>query len=123
MVIIADLCIDWSIQIALLLEIRKSQDLAKDLGGTASKAEKKICQSKIVSYIQKHNKTVVPKMKTTWKEKEKKEEKKRKEAKRKITARFELGPFGATGESFTTRQRGTHSPLYGIFIIKTFEPY
>ena len=33
-------------------------------GGTASKAEK-ICQSKIVSYIQKHNKTVVPKMKTT----------------------------------------------------------
>ena len=47
------------------LEIRKSQDLVKDLGGTASKAEKKICQSKIVSYIQKHNKTVVPKMKTT----------------------------------------------------------
>ena len=47
------------------LEIRKSQDLAKDLGGgTASKAEKKICQSKIVSYIQKHNKTVIPKMKT-----------------------------------------------------------
>ena len=33
------------------LEIRKSQDLAKDFGGTASKAEKKICQSKIVSYI------------------------------------------------------------------------
>ena len=29
----------------------KSQDLGKDLGGTASKAEKKICQSKIVSYI------------------------------------------------------------------------
>ena len=50
---------------ATLLEIRKSQDLAKDLGGTASKAEKKSCQSKIVSYIQKHNKTVVPKMKTT----------------------------------------------------------
>ena len=47
-----------------LLEIRKSQDLAKDLGGMASKAEKKICQSKIVSYIQKHNKTVVAKMKT-----------------------------------------------------------
>ena len=33
------------------LEIRKLQDLAKDFGGTASKAEKKICQSKIVSYI------------------------------------------------------------------------
>ena len=28
------------------LEIRKSQDLAKDFGGTASKAEKKICKSK-----------------------------------------------------------------------------
>ena len=27
------------------LEIRKSQDLAKDFGGTASKAEKKICKS------------------------------------------------------------------------------
>ena len=43
------------------LEIRKLQDLAKDLGETASKAKKKICQSKIVSYIQKHNKTVIPK--------------------------------------------------------------
>ena len=29
-----------------ILEIRKSQDLAKDIGGTASKAEKKICKSK-----------------------------------------------------------------------------
>ena len=53
-----------SLALNLILEIRKSQDLAKDLGGTASKAEKKICQSKIVSYIQKHNKTVIPKMKT-----------------------------------------------------------
>ena len=43
------------------------------------KAEKKICQSKIVSYIQKNNKTVIPKMKTKRKEKEKK--KKRKEKK------------------------------------------
>ena len=92
----------------LYLEIRKSQDLAKDLGGTASKAEKKICQSKIVSYIQKHNKTVIPKMKTKWKEKEKKEEKKRSEEK-KVLPRFELGPFGAPGESFTTRPRGTHT--------------
>ena len=75
------------------LEIRKSQDLAKDLGGTASKAEKKICQSKIVSYIQKHNKTVIPKMETKWKEKEKKEEKKRKEAKRKrYCSGANLGP-------------------------------
>ena len=29
------------------LEIRKSQDLAKDFGGTASKAEKEICKSKM----------------------------------------------------------------------------
>ena len=28
------------------LEIRKTQDLAKDFGGTAGKAEKKICKSK-----------------------------------------------------------------------------
>ena len=52
--------------------------------------------------------------------KRKKEEKKRKE---KILPRFKLAPFGATGESFTTRQRGTHSQYYGIFITKTFEPY
>ena len=43
------------------LEIRKSQDLAKDFGGTASKAEKEICKSK---------------MKTTRKKKERSEEKK-----------------------------------------------
>ena len=55
-----------------------------------------------MSYIQKHNKTVIPKMKTKWKEKEKKEEKKRSEEK-KVLPRFELGPFGAPGESFTTR--------------------
>ena len=30
----------------LELKIRKSQDLAKDFGGTASKAKKKICKSK-----------------------------------------------------------------------------
>ena len=47
-------------------------------GGTASKAEKKICQSKIVSYIQKHNKTVMPKMKTKRKEEKKKRRKEKK---------------------------------------------
>ena len=40
-----------TVESIILLEIRKSRDLAKDFGGTASKAEKKICQSKIVSYI------------------------------------------------------------------------
>ena len=107
---------------SLKLEIRKSQHLAKDLRGTASKAEKKICQSKIVSYIQKQNKTVIPKMKTKLKEKEKKEEKKR-SAEKKVLPKFEFGPFGASGESFTTRPRGTHTQISGIFIIKTFEPY
>ena len=48
-------------------------------------------------------------METKRKEKEKKEEKKRKEAKKKryCMPRFELGPFGAPGESLTTRPRAT----------------
>ena len=54
------------------------------------------------------------------KRKRKKEEKKRKE---NVLPGFELGPFGAPGQSFTTRQRGTHVQSVGIFIIKTFEPY
>ena len=47
-------------------------------------------------------------MKTKRKEKEKKrrKEKKRSEEK-KVLPRFELGPFGAPGESFTTRPRAT----------------
>ena len=61
-------------------------------------------------------------MKTKWKEQEKKEEKKRSEEK-KVLPKFEFGPFGASGESFTTRPRGTHTQISGIFIIKTFEPY
>ena len=32
--------------VLMQLEIRKSQDLAKDFGGMESKAEKKICKSK-----------------------------------------------------------------------------
>ena len=48
-------------------------------------------------------------MKTKRKEKEKKKKKKRKEKKRrkKVLPRFELRPFGAPGESFTTRPRAT----------------
>ena len=59
------------------------------------------------------------------KRKIKKEEKKRKENKRreKILPSLELGPFGAPGESLTTRQCGTHTQDCEIFIIKTFEPY
>ena len=70
----------------MLLEIRKSQDLAKDFGVTASKPRKKFVNLKIVSYIQKHNKTIIPKMKTKGKEKEKKT--KRKEKKRREKGYF-----------------------------------
>ena len=57
--------------------------------------------------------------------KRKRKKKKRKEKKRreKVLFRVGLGPFGAPGERFTTRQRGTHTHICGIFIIKTFEPY
>ena len=52
--------------------------------------------------------------------KKRRKEKKRRE---KVLLRLELRPFGTPGESFTTRQRGTHTRNFGIFIIKTFEPY
>ena len=47
------------------------------------------------------------------KRKKRRKEKKRRE---KGTARV-LRPYGAPGESVTTRPRGTHTPLRGIFII------
>ena len=50
------------------------------------------------------------------KKKKKRKEKKRSEEE-KVLPRCELRPFGAPGESFTTRPRGTHTPLHGIFII------
>ena len=43
------------------------------------------------------------------KRKRKKEEKKRSEEK-KEPPKYELGPFGVPGDSFTTRPRGTHTP-------------
>ena len=46
----------------------------------------------------------------------KKEEKKRSEEK-KVLPGCELRPYGAPGESVTTRPRGTHAPQWGIFII------
>ena len=58
-------------------------------------------------------------MKTKRKEKEKKEEKKRSE----VLLGFEFGPFGASGECFTTRPRGTRKTNWRNFIIKTFKPY
>ena len=54
------------------------------------------------------------------KRKKRRKEKKRSEEK-KVLPRFELGPFGTPGDSFTTRPCGTHTQNCGIFIIKTFE--
>ena len=56
------------------------------------------------------------------KRKKRRKEKKRSEEE-KVVPRFEFGPFGALGERFTTRARGTHTLNLGIFIIKTFERY
>ena len=58
------------------------------------------------------------------KRKEKKEKKKRQEAKRKTYwPDPSSGAHQAMGESLTSRPRGKHSQITGIFIIKTFEPY
>ena len=61
-------------------------------------------------------------MKTKRKEKEgkKKTKQNKRSEEEKVLPRFVLGPFGAPGESFTTRPCGTHRQLSGIFIIKTF---
>ena len=106
-----------------ILEIRKSQDLAKDLGVTASKAEKKICQSKLWAIYRNVRKLLYLKWKLHEKKKKKKKKRKEKKRREKVLHRFELEPFGAQGESFTTNQRGTRTQSGGIFIIKTFEPY
>ena len=63
-------------------------------------------------------------MKTKLIEKEKKKRKrktKRKEAKMCLDSKS--NPFGAPGESFTNRPRGTHRGQWRNVIIKTFEPY
>ena len=63
-------------------------------------------------------------MKTKRKEKENKRRKQKKRSEeKKVPPRFEFGPLGATGESFTSRPRGTHTQPLGIFFIKTFHPY
>ena len=56
------------------------------------------------------------------KRKKRRKEKKRSEEK-KVPPRCELRPFSVPGDSLTTRPRGTHTRRFGIFIIKTFEPY
>ena len=84
------------------LEIRKSQDLAKDFGGTASKAEKKICKSKNCKLYRNITKQLYLKWKLNERQRKKKK-KKRKEAKRK---RF--SPESISGPS---THRGKALPL------------
>ena len=87
------------------------------------KPRREFVNGKIVSYIQKHNKTVIPQMKTERKEKEKKEEKKRIEAKRKR--------FSSDSNPGPSTHRAKALPLGHVvlkqrfpnFIIKTFEPH
>ena len=50
------------------------------------------------------------------KRKRKKEEKKRSEEK-KVPPKYELGPFGVPGDSFTTRPCGTHTPKTLEFLL------
>ena len=101
------------------LEIRKSQDLAKDFGERQVTPRRKFVNQKLwaiyrnILYLKKH---VKPKIKTKRKEKKRSED-------NKVLPRFELELLGAPSESFATRPRGTHRKICRNFIIKTFEPY
>ena len=60
-------------QVCTLLEIRKSNDLAKDFGGIDGKIRqkgRKFINLKILSYIKKQKKAVITKKKTIRKEKD-----------------------------------------------------
>ena len=79
--------------IIVLLEIRKSQDLGRTSRERQVKPRRKLVNLKIVSYIQTHNKTVIPKIKTKPKKKKKKKKRRRrKEKKRKEAKRKKFGP-------------------------------
>ena len=82
--------------IIVLLEIRKSQDLGRTSRERQVKPRRKLVNLKIVSYIQTHNKTVIPKIKTKPKKKKKKKKKRRrrrrKKKKRKEAKRKKFGP-------------------------------
>ena len=73
------------------LEIRKSQDLGKDFGGTASKAEKKICKSKNCKLYRNITKQLYLKWKLN--------ERKRKKRRRKEAKRKRFGPESISGPS------------------------
>ena len=75
----------------------KSQDLAKDFGGTASKAEKKNVNLRIVSY-RNITKLLYLTIKT-----------KGKEAEKKGYVRNRTQDLRQASQSFTTRPRGTHT--------------
>ena len=90
------------------LEIRKSQDLAKDFGATASKAEKKICKTKNCKlYIRNITKLLYLKCKLKERKKKKKDEKKT-SGEEKVMSGTELETSDTPGQRFTTRPSGTH---------------
>ena len=84
------------------LEIRKSQDLAKDFGATASKAEKKICKTKNCKlYIRNITKLLYLKCKLKERKKKKKDEKKT-SGEEKFMSGIELETSDTPGQRFTT---------------------
>ena len=94
--------------IIVLLEIRKSQDLGRTSRERQVKPRRKLENLKIVSYIQTHNKTVIPKIKTKPKKKKKKKKKEEEEKKRKEKKRREKSL--ARNRSLDLRRTG--SKLY-----------
>ena len=94
--------------IIVLLEIRKSQDLGRTSRERQVKPRRKLVNLKIVSYIQTHNKTVIPKIKTKPKKKKKKKKKEEEEKKRKEKKRREKSL--ARNRSLDLRRTG--SKLY-----------
>ena len=101
------------------LQIRKSQDPAKDLGERQVKPRRKFVNQKLWAIYRNITKLLYLK----WKLNEKKKEKKRKDKKRSeeknVLPEFELRPFGEGGDSSTTRPCGTqmHSPKFVEFLL------
>ena len=81
----------------------KPQELVKDFGGTASKAEKKNVNLRLVSY-----RNITKLLYLKWKLKEKKQKKKTKR-REKGYARNRTQDLRHASQSFTTRPRGTHT--------------
>ena len=106
------------------LEIRKSQDPAKDLGERQVKPRRKFVNQKLWAIYRNITKLLYLKWKLNEKKKEKKE-KKRKEVKRKMYCpNSNSGPSANRVKALPLGHvEHTCTHFRGIFIIKTFEPY